>query len=95
MFDSLRRVLLSLLGLLVILVASAFLFGESVNGARLVVIYAVVTLALPALAYLQKANPRVREGWHHLTPSAMEWLALVGSVAMNSCGSTIFWLVAT
>lgn len=83
MFGSLRQVLYSLLGLLIFLVASLFWFGDKPYGARLILIYVVVTLALPALAYLQRTKPRIQDGWHYLTPSAMEWFALVGGVAMS------------
>src|SRR5690349_18549517 len=83
MFGSLRQVLYSLLGLLIFLAASLFWFGDKPYGARLILIYVVVTLALPALAYLQRTKPRIQDGWHYLTPSAMEWFALVGGVAMS------------
>jgi hypothetical protein len=41
------------------------------------------------LGYLQKPNPRVREGWHYLTPSLEEWFGLVCGVAMTLL---FFWV---
>jgi len=95
MFHSLRHVLQSLVWLLIVLAASTFLFGAGANSAKLIAIYVVVALALPALAYLQKPNPRVREGWHYLTPSAMEWLGLVGGLAMTLLFLWVFHFVGS
>jgi len=95
MFHSLRHVLQSLVWLLIVLAASTFLFGASANSARLIAIYVVVSLALPALAYLQRPNLRVREGWHYLTPSAMEWLGLVGGLAMTLLFLWVFHFVGS
>jgi hypothetical protein len=83
MFQSLRHVVQSLVWLLVVLAASTFVFGGRVDTVRLVMVYVGVTLALAALTYLQRPNPRVREGWHYLSPSAMEWFGLVGSFGLT------------
>jgi hypothetical protein len=83
MFRSLRHVLQSLILLLVVLAASILVLGGRVDILRLVIVYVGVTLTLAALAYLQKPTPRVQEGWHYLTPSAMEWFGLVGCFALT------------
>jgi hypothetical protein len=59
------------------------LLGGRVDTLRLVAVYVGVTLTLAALTYLQRPNPRVREGWHYLSPSAMEWFGLVGSFGLT------------
>jgi NADH:ubiquinone oxidoreductase subunit 6 (subunit J) len=95
MFRNLRHVLQSIVWFLILLAALTFVFGGSVNSARLVVVYVVVTLTLAALAYLQKPYPRVHEGWHYLTPSAMEWLGLVGGVTMTLLFLWVYYFVGS
>lgn len=95
MFKSLRHVLLSLACFLIVVLGLIFLFGDRVSGARMSAIYAAVTLALPALAYLQKSTPRIRDGWQYLTPSAMEWFALLGCVAMTLLFLWVYYFVGS
>jgi len=83
MFDNLRNVLQSLVWLVIVLAASMFFFGDNLSGLQVIVSYVVITLVLLAASYLQKPHPRVREGWHYLTPGAMEWLGLLSAVVMT------------
>jgi hypothetical protein len=83
MFDSLRNVLHSLVWLVIILTASMFFFGGSLTSLQVIVTYVAVTLILLTTSYLQKPHARVREGWHYLTPSAMEWVGLLCAAAMT------------
>ena len=83
MFQNLRYVVQSLVWLLVVLAASTFVFGGRVDTVRLVMVYVGVTLTLAALTYLQRPNPHVREGWHYLSPSAMEWFGLASSFGLT------------
>jgi hypothetical protein len=95
MFHNLRHVLHSLVLLLVVLGASTFVLGARIDILRLVVIYVGVTLTLAALTYLQKAAPRVREGWHYLTPSAMEWFGLAGCFALTAFLLWVYYFVGS
>jgi hypothetical protein len=84
MFDNLRNVLQSLVWLAIVLAASMFFFGGgSLTSLQVIVTYVAITLILMTTSYLQKPRPRVHEGWHYLTPSAMEWLGLLSAVVMT------------
>jgi len=95
MFRDLHHVLRSLVLLLVVLAASTFVFGGRVDILKLVIVYAGVTLALAALTCLQKPTPRVQEGWHYLTPSAMEWFGLAGCFALTVLFLWVYYFVGS
>ncbi len=95
MFQNLRYVLQSLVLLLVVLAASTFVYGGQLETVRLVAVYFGVTLTLAALTYLQRPQPRVQEGWHYLSPSAMEWFGLVGCFGLTLLLLWIYYFVGS
>jgi len=95
MFSNLRYVLLSLVCFVLLLAAATFVLGSSAKSVQYLITYVVTTLALTALALLQKRDPRLREGWRYLSPSAMEWLALVMSFALTVLFLWVYYFVGS
>ena len=95
MFHDLRHMLQSLTGPLLVLAVVAFVFDRSVDDMRPLIIATVAALAVAALAYLQKPDPRARDGWLYLTPSVMEWFALIGCFAFTALLLWIYYFVGS
>ncbi len=95
MLHNLRPLLQNLIGPLLVLIVVAFVFDRSVDDMRPLIIATVAALAVTAFTYLQKPNPRVREGWLYLTPSAMEWFALIGCFAFTALLLWIYHFVGS
>lgn len=95
MFSHLRYVLLSLLILLVVLAANALVFGGHFSSIKILAIYAVVTLVQTGFDLAQRRHGRIRGEWHHLTPSLMEWFALIGCFALSVLFLYIFFFVGS
>lgn len=95
MFSSLRYVLFSLLILLVVLAANVLFFDSRFSNIEILAIYAVVTLAQTGFDFVQRGSGRIRGEWHHLTPSLMEWFALVGCFALTCLFLYIFFFVGS
>jgi Ni/Fe-hydrogenase subunit HybB-like protein len=98
MLPDLRRALRSvawpLLGLVMLIAFIAALTG-GVDSMRPFISVAVAMLAIVGLTALQKPDARVREGWHYLTPSAMEWFALIGSFALTALMLWVYHFVGS
>ena len=73
-----------LLGLVILIAVIVAVTGGGMDSVRPFISVAVAMLAIVALTALQKTDARVREGWHYLTPSAMEWFALIGSFTLTA-----------
>ena len=99
MLPDLRRALRSfgwpLLGFVILIAVIVVVTGGSVDNVRPFVSVAVAILAIVALTALQKSDARVREGWHYLTPSAMEWFALIGSFAITALMLWVYHFVGS
>lgn len=95
MFSSLRYVLFSLLILLVVLTVNVLFFGSRFSNIEILAIYAVVTLVQTGFDFVQRRSGRIRGDWHHLTPSLMEWFALVGGFALSALFLYIFFFVGS
>jgi hypothetical protein len=89
------RLLLQSLGLLLVLAVVAFVFDRSVDDARPLIISTAAAVAVAALAHLQRPNPRLRDGWLYLTPSVMEWFALIGCFAFTALLLWIYYFVGS
>ena len=81
---ALRNLAWPLLVLVILIVVLVVVTGGSVDNVRPFISAAGALLAVIALTALQRPDARVREGWHYLTPSAMEWFALIGSFAITA-----------
>jgi hypothetical protein len=92
---ALRNLAWPLLGLIILIVVLVVVTGGSVEGVRPFLSAAVAMLAVVALTTLQRPHARVREGWHYLTPSAMEWFALVGSFAITALMLWVYHFVGS
>jgi hypothetical protein len=77
------------------LVVNTFVFGNGGSNVRLLAIYAVTTLVLCGLAYFQRREGRVREGWHYLTPGAMEWLGLFAGIGLTVLFLYVYYFVGS
>jgi hypothetical protein len=99
MLPDLRRALRNLawpvLGFVILIAVIVVVTGGSVDNVRPFVSVAVAMLAIVALTALQKSDARVREGWHYLTPSAMEWFALIGSFAITALMLWVYHFVGS
>jgi hypothetical protein len=95
MFSRLRYVLLSLLILFVLLTANALFLGGRFFDIRILAIYAVVTLVQTGFDLAQRRKGRIRGEWHHLTPSAMEWFALIGCIALAMLLLYVFFFIGS
>jgi Ni/Fe-hydrogenase subunit HybB-like protein len=99
MLPDLRRALRSLawplLGFVILIAVIVVMTSGSVDDLRPFVSVAVAMLAIVALTALQKSDARVREGWHYLTPSAMEWFALIGSFAITALMLWVYHFVGS
>jgi hypothetical protein len=95
MFSSLRHVLFSLLIVLAVLAVNVLFFGSRFSNIEILAIYAVVTLAQTGFDFAQRRSGRIRGDWHHLTPSPMEWFALIGCVALGVLCLCIFFFVGS
>jgi hypothetical protein len=99
MLPDLRQALRSsawpLLGLVILIAVIVVMTGGSVDNVRPFISVAVAMLAIAALTTLQRPNARVREGWHYLTPSAMEWFALIGSFALTALMLWVYQFVGS
>lgn len=88
MLPDLRRALRNfawpLLGLVLVIAVIVAVTGGDVGSVRPFISVAVAMLAIVALTALQKPDARVRDGWHYLTPSAIEWFALTGSFTLTA-----------
>ncbi len=99
MLPDLRRALRNLawpvLGFVILIAVIVVVTGGSVDNVRPFVSVAVAMLAIVALTALRKSDARVREGWHYLTPSAMEWFALIGSFAITALMLWVYHFVGS
>src|SRR6267142_2663156 len=99
MLPDLRRALRSfawpLLGFIILIAVIVVVTGGSVDNVRPFVSVAVAMLAIVALTALQKSDARMREGWHYLTPSAMEWFVLIGSFAITALMLWVYHFVGS
>jgi len=99
MLPDLRRALRSfawpLLGLVILIAVIVAVSGGGVDSVRSFISVAVAMLAIVALTALQKPDARVREGWHYLTPSAMEWFALIGSFTLTALMLWVYHFVGS
>jgi Ni/Fe-hydrogenase subunit HybB-like protein len=84
-----------LLGLVILIAVLVVVTGGSLDGVRPFISVAVAMLAMVALIALQRPHARVREGWHYLTPSAMEWFALIGSFALTALMLWVYYFVGS
>jgi Ni/Fe-hydrogenase subunit HybB-like protein len=99
MLPDLRRDLRSLawpvLGLVVLIAVLVLVTGGGLDSVRPLISAAAALLAVIALTALQKPDARVREGWHYLTPSAMEWFALVGAFSLTALMLWVYHFVGS
>jgi Ni/Fe-hydrogenase subunit HybB-like protein len=92
---ALRNLAWPLLGLIILIVVLVVVTGGGIDNVRPFLSAAVALLAVVALTALQKPDARVREGWHYLTPSAVEWFALIGSFAITALMLWVYYFVGS
>ena len=93
-----RYVFLSILFMLVVVAANTLVFGQAATDLGILKAFIAPYLVLAifvGLARLQRRAPRVRDGWHYLTPSAVEWCTLLGSFAMTAFFLYVFHFVGS
>lgn len=84
-----------MLWLVVLIAVLVLVTGGGLDSVRPLISAAVGMLALIALSALQKPDARVREGWHYLTPGAMEWVALVGAFTLTALMLWVYHFVGS
>lgn len=93
MFSLGRSAVWSAVALLLILSANNLLLTRPFDNVRMVAIYVAVTLVTGFLAVHRRTPPRA--GWHQLTPSAMEWVALTGAIGFTALMVWIYYFVGS
>lgn len=94
-FSRLRLVLISLATLIAILIINVAFFGGQFFDLKILAIYAVVTLFQAGFDIAQRRRAALKDGWHHLTPSPMEWFALIGCFALTGLLLYVFFFVGS
>ncbi len=94
-FSHLRFVLISLVILVAILSANVVFFGGQFFDLKILAIYVGVTLFQVGFDIAQRRKASLKDGWHQLAPSPMEWFALIGSFALTCLFLYIFFFVGS
>lgn len=90
-----RTVLRSGLVLLGLLLLNQFVFGETISHLQLILTYVAINAVFFAFALFQRRRGSSREGWNYLTPSLLEWAAVILSFGMAGFLLYIYYFVGS
>jgi hypothetical protein len=83
------------IALAAVLVANTFIFGQRIENAELVFIYALANLVILGLSRAQRRSASARDGWRYLTVSLAEWLTVTAVLGMTGLFFYISYFVGS